>query len=67
MDRDDLISQIQENDVLIHSFVEEDNPKSHEELKQLSVSELNEWLETRKALLISLIRTRDDNPNRMLN
>ncbi|MBU2645354.1 hypothetical protein KKI24_11665 [bacterium] len=62
MDRDDLINQIQDHDVLIQSYVEEDNPKSHEELKQLSDSDLREWLEIRQAVLKFLIDTEDDSP-----
>ncbi len=60
MDRDDLIAEILDNDILIQSYVEEDNPKSVAEMKQLSLSELMEWLETRQAVLKFLVDTEDD-------
>lgn len=67
MDRDDLISQIQDHDILIQSYVEEDNPKSIEELRQLPMSHLWEWLDMRKAVLKFLVDTEGDTPDNLPN
>ncbi len=51
----ELIDQIRENDIIIQGYVEEDNPKTLEELKRLSTRELNDWLDIQEARLKFLI------------
>jgi len=48
---DDPKNQIQENDKIIQSYVEEDFPKPLEELRNLSMTELRDWHERRIAEL----------------
>ncbi len=53
--RKGLISQIQDYDLQIQSYVEEDNPKTQEELKKMTTTELMDWQDTRMATLRFLI------------
>jgi|GEM_PF-3223757 len=44
--RKDLINQIQDNDHQIQSYVEDDYPKTPEELKNMTITELRDWSDT---------------------
>jgi len=50
-----LIRQIQEYDKQIQCYVEEDYPKTLEELENLTMTELREWLDRRITELQFLI------------
>jgi hypothetical protein len=56
-----LIEQIKENDILIQCHVEEDNPKSVEELNGYSTDELIHHIQIQEARLKFLIEDDDDN------
>ncbi len=47
MHRKSLIDLIQENDKLIQCYIEEDYPKTFEELQKLTITELQDWFERR--------------------
>jgi hypothetical protein len=49
--RKDLINQIQEFDMQIRCYVEEDFPKPLKELQKLSITELRNWHDRRIAVL----------------
>lgn len=53
--REGLISQIQDYDLQIQSYVEEDFPKTQEELKKMTTTELMDWQDRRIATLQFLI------------
>lgn len=53
--RETLISQIQNYDQQIQSYVEEDKQKTPEELKKMTTTELGDWLDSRTTELQFLI------------
>jgi len=61
--REGLISQIQDYDQQIQSYVEEDYPKTNEELLNMTITELRDWLDRRIAELQFLVEE-DINNNR---
>ncbi len=60
MDREDLINLILDNDILIQSYVGEDNSYTIEELNKLPICELKEWMKLREIVLKFLVETEDD-------
>ncbi len=67
MDREDLINLILDNDILIRSYVGEDNPKTIEELNKLPICELKEWMKLRETVLKFLVETEDDSFDSLRN
>ena len=67
MDREDLIDLILDNDLLIESYVGENNPKTIDELNKLPIQELKEWLQLRKTVLKFLVETEDNSFDSLRN
>ncbi len=60
MDREELINRILDNDIIIQSYVGEDNPKTIEGLNMLPIGELKEWMKLREVVLKFLVESEDD-------
>ncbi len=63
----DLIEQIQENDIVIQCHVEEDEPKSLEDLNKLSIEKLIEHIDIQEARLEFLIEGVTEPENQNIN